>query len=160
MLNRIFLMGRLTRDPEMRRTASGLLTANFTLAVDRDFAGQGTERKVDFIDMVAWRNTAEFVEKYFHKGSMAVVCGRLQIREWTGNDNVKRRAAEVNVENIYFGEGKRDRTDNGGYAPASQGNYQNDYSANYSGASFGEYSTPVSGSDFAELDEDDGNLPF
>ena len=163
MLNRIIIMGRLTRDPEMRRTQSGLTTANFTLAVDRDYVQQGTERKTDFLDCVAWRGTAEFVEKYFRKGSMAVVSGRLQINEWTANDGSKRRSPEITVDNIYFGESRRDRGDNSSYAPAQQGNYRNNYSSqesDYNAGGFNGYSTPVSGSDFAELDEDDGNLPF
>lgn len=159
MLNKIFIMGRLTRDPEMRRTNGGLLTASFTVAVDRDYAQQGAERKTDFIDCVAWNKTAEFIEKYFKKGSMAVVCGRLQLRDWTGNDGIKRRAAEINVENIYFGESKRDSSSS--YNPAPQTNYQSNYSApSYGGGNYGSYSSPVSGSDFAELDDDDGNLPF
>ncbi len=92
MLNHIVLMGRLTRDPELRRTGSGVAVASFTLAVDRDFAAQGAEKETDFVDIVAWRNTAEFVSRYFTKGRMAVVTGRLQIRNWTDKEGNKRRS--------------------------------------------------------------------
>ena len=106
MLNRITIMGRLTRDVELRHTQSNTPVASFSLAVDRDYTNDG-ERGTVFIDCVAWRGTAEFVSKYFRKGSMAVVTGRLQIREWTDNEGGKRRSAEVVAENIYFGEGKK-----------------------------------------------------
>ena len=110
MLNHIVLMGRLTRDPELRRTQSGLPVASFSLAVDRDFTPRdGGEKQTDFIDIVAWRNTAEFVSKYFSKGSMAVVSGRLQIRDWQDNNGNKRRSAEVVADNVYFGESKKSR---------------------------------------------------
>lgn len=109
MLNHITLMGRLTRDPELRRTASGLPVASFTLAVERDFPDKETgEKGVDFIDIVAWRNTAEFVSKYFSKGRMAVVSGRLQLRDWNDKDGNKRRSAEVVAESVYFGGSKSD----------------------------------------------------
>ena len=109
MLNHIVLMGRLTRDPELRRTGSGIAVASFTLAVDRDYAPKdGGARETDFIDIVAWRSTAEFVSKYFSKGRMAVVSGRLQIRPWEDKDGNKRRSAEVVADNVYFGESKRD----------------------------------------------------
>ena len=108
MLNHIVLMGRLTRDPELRRTGSGVAVASFTLAVDRDFAAQGAEKETDFVDIVAWRNTAEFVSRYFTKGRMAVVTGRLQIRNWTDKEGNKRRSAEVVADNVYFGDSKRD----------------------------------------------------
>jgi single-strand DNA-binding protein len=107
MLNKIIIMGRLTRDPELRRTQSGTAVTSFSLAVDRDFKSQGGEKETDFIDVVAWRNAAEFVSKYFSKGRMALVEGRLQIREWTDKDNNKRRSAEVIADNIYFGESKK-----------------------------------------------------
>ena len=107
MLNHIVLMGRLVRDPELRRTGSGVAVAGFSLAVDRDFAPRdGGEKETDFIDIVAWRNTAEFVSKYFTKGRMAVVSGRLQIRSWTDKDGNKRRSAEVIADNVYFGDSK------------------------------------------------------
>ena len=106
-LNHIVIMGRLTHSPELRRTGSGVAVASFTLAVERDFKADGGEREVDFIDCVAWRSTAEFVDKYFSKGQMAVVSGRLQIRPYTAKDGSNRRAAEVVAENVYFGESKR-----------------------------------------------------
>lgn len=107
MLNHITLMGRLTRDPELRRTGGGTAVTNFSIAVDRDFGGKdGGEKETDFIDCVAWRNTGEFVSKYFGKGRMIVVSGRLQIRKWTDKDGNKRTAAEVVAESCYFGDSK------------------------------------------------------
>lgn len=108
MLNHITIMGRLTRDPELRRTNGGTPVASFTLAVDRDFGGSGQEKETDFLDVVAWKNTAEFVSKYFSKGRMAVVSGRLQIRNWTDKDGTKRRAAEIVADSIYFGDSRQD----------------------------------------------------
>ena len=107
MLNKIILMGRLTRDPELRRTQSGTAVASFTLAVDRDYKPQDGERETDFIDIVAWRGTGEFVSKYFSKGRMAVVEGRLQVRDGTDKDGNKRRSTEVVADNVYFGDSKR-----------------------------------------------------
>ena len=150
MLNKIFIMGRLTRDPELRRTQSGTAVTSFTLAVDRDFKSQSGEKETDFIDVVAWRSTAEFAAKYFTKGRMAIVEGRLQIRPWTDKEGNSRRSAEVVADNIYFGDSKRDSAgDMGGYsAPAYT-------------APAGGYSAPVgSPSGFAEIDEEDGDLPF
>lgn len=150
MLNHIVLMGRLTRDPELRRTQSGTAVASFTLAVDRDFAPRdGGEKQTDFIDIVAWRQTAEFVSKYFAKGRMAVVSGRLQLRDWTDRDGGKRRSAEVIADNVYFGDSKRDS------APSGSDYGQRSYSEPSGG-----YTAPVTGSDFAELSDDDGDLPF
>ena len=151
MLNHIVLMGRLTRDPELRRTQTGTAVASFTIAVDRDFSSQGGERQTDFIDIVAWRNTAEFVSKYFFKGQMAVVRGRLQIRDWTDREGGKRRSAEVVADNVYFGESKRDRD-------ASASSYSQP--AGGFGGYAPEYTSPVSGSDFTDLGDDDGDLPF
>ena len=113
MLNHIVLMGRLTRDPELRRTGSGIAVASFSLAVDRDFGSSANngEKETDFIDIVAWRNTAEFVSKYFTKGRMAVVEGRLQIRDWTDKDGGRRRSAEVVADSVYFGDSKRTVSD-------------------------------------------------
>lgn len=108
MLNHITIMGRLTRDPELRRTNGGTPVTSFTLAVDRDFGSSGQEKETDFLDVVAWRNTAEFVGKYFSKGRMAVVSGRLQIRNWTDKDGTKRRAAEIVADSIYFGDSRQD----------------------------------------------------
>jgi single-strand DNA-binding protein len=124
MLNHITIMGRLVRDPELRRTGSGVAVASFTVAVDRDFGGRdGGEKETDFIDCVAWRQTGEFVSKYFTKGSMIVVSGRLQIRPWTDKDGNKRRSAEVVADSVYFGDSKKSSEGNSTYqAPnASQG---------------------------------------
>ena len=137
MLNRCIFMGRLTRDPELRHTQSGTAVASFSLAVDRDFKDKNTgERTTDFIDIVAWKGTAEFVSRYFTKGRMAVVEGRLQIRDWNDKDGNKRRSAEVIAESIYFGASTRD----GAAAPAG--------------------SAQVQSGEFAELSDDDGELPF
>ena len=113
MLNNIVIMGRLTRDPELRRTSSGVAVASFTLACERDFAAQGETRETDFLDIVAWRYTAEFVDKYFSKGQMAIVTGRLQIRNWQDKEGNKRRSAEILADHVYFGEAKRDKTPQG-----------------------------------------------
>lgn len=111
MLNHIVIMGRLTRDPELRRTGNGTAVAGFTVAVDRDFPNKSTgEREADFIDCVAWRSTGEFVSRFFRKGSMAVISGRLQIRGWTDKDGNKRKTAEILADNVYFGESRRDGT--------------------------------------------------
>ena len=162
MLNHITIMGRLTRDPELRRTGSGVAVASFTVAVDRDFSGRdGGERETDVIDCVAWRQTGEFVSKYFTKGSMIVVSGRLQIRNWNDKDGNKRRTAEVVADNVYFGESKRN-SDGGNYAGNSYGG--NTYGGNTYNApapSYGGYSAPAApASDFAMLDDDDAQLPF
>ena len=150
MLNHIIVMGRLTRDPELRRTGSGTAVASFTIAVDRDFSPKdGGERETDFIDCVAWRQTGEFVSKYFQKGRMAVVSGRLQIRSWNDKDGNKRRTAEIVADNVYFGDSKRD----------DQGISSNAYGA--APAGFGGYSVPSApASDFAMLEDDDAQLPF
>ena len=107
MLNKIILMGRLTRDPELRKTGNGTAVTSFILAVDRDYKPQDGERETDFIDVVAWRGTAEFVSKYFTKGRMAVVEGRLQVRDWNDNDGAKRRSTEVIADNVYSGDSRR-----------------------------------------------------
>ena len=179
MLNKVFIMGRLARDPELRRTQSGVPVASFRLAVDRDYKDKTTgEKATDWIDVVAWRQTAEFVSRYFTKGRMAVVEGRLQIRDWTDKDGNKRTAAEVVADNIYFGDSKRDG-DGGGYASGySQGGYnQGGYGqSGYGQSGYGQggyaaggYSAPapsgygappVGGDQFAELSDDDGELPF
>lgn len=142
MLNHIVIMGRLTRDPELRRTGSGLAVANFSVAVDRDFPDKVTgERETDFINCVAWRQTGEFVSKYFEKGSMIVVSGRLQMRSWTDDNGNKRTVAEIVADNVYFGESKKKEE--------KQENPLHKY---------GFY--PQSPSDFAMLDDDDAALPF
>ena len=151
MLNKIILMGRLARDPELRRTGSGIAVTSFRLACDRDFKSQSGEKETDWIDVVAWRNTAEFVSKYFTKGRLAIVEGRLQTRDWTDKDGNKRVATEVVAENVYFGDSKRDGAGDYGAAPA--------YSAPASG--YAAPAAPVGGhSDFAEIGEEDGELPF
>ena len=160
MLNKVLIMGRLARDLELRRTQSGTAVASFTLAVDRDVKNKATgERATDWIDVVAWSHTAEFVSRYFNKGRMAVVEGRLQIRDWTDKEGNKRRTAEVVADNIYFGDSKRDGEGNG-YAPA-YGNNQGGYAGGYSApVSSGYGAAPMGGSQFAELSDDDGELPF
>ncbi len=140
MLNHIVIMGRMVRDPELRRTGSGIAVASFRVAVDRDLAPKnGGDRETDFIDCVAWRGTGEFVAKYFPKGSMIVVSGRLQIRPWADKDGGKHTAAEVIAENVYFGESKRPSNSTSAAPPAG-------------------YSAPAS--DFAMLDDEDAQLPF
>lgn len=153
MLNHITIIGRLTRDPELRRTGSGVAVASFTVAVDRDYKADGHDRETDFIDCVAWRQTGEFVSKYFSKGSMVVVSGRLQIRAWTDKEGNKRRSAEVVADNCYFGDSKKEGSGGddfgsyGSYAPSSYDNAPGGYSA-------------PGNNDFAELDDDDAQLPF
>ena len=157
MLNHIVIMGRLVRDPELRRTGTGVAVTSFTVAVDRDFGkNENGEKETDFIDCVAWRQTGEFVSKYFTKGRMAVVSGRLQVRSWTDKDGNKRRTAEVVADNVYFGDSKRDGDGVGSYAAPAAGSY----SAPAGG--FGGYSAPATApaSDFAMLADDDAQLPF
>ena len=168
MLNHIVIMGRLTRDPELRRTGSGVAVASFTVAVDRDFGGRdGGEKETDFIDCVAWRQTGEFVSKYFTKGRMIVVSGRLQIRSWTDKDGNKRRTAEVVADNVYFGDSRRDGdAGSSSYGGNTYGGYgNNNYGGNAYNApapSYGGYSAPAAApaSDFAMLEDDDAQLPF
>jgi single-strand DNA-binding protein len=174
MLNHITIMGRLTADPELRRTGSGVAVASFTVAVDRDYNPQGQEKETDFIPCVAWRNTGEFVAKYFTKGRMIVVDGRLQIRSWTDKDGNKRRTAEVVADHCYFGDSKHDDNhgNQGSYnapAPSSYGAPATGYGApagNYGtggqyGGYGGGYAQPAApGSDYAMLEDDDGQLPF
>ena len=151
MLNHIVIMGRLTRDPELRRTGSGTPVSSFTLAVDRDYSGKdGNEKETDFIDCVAWRQTGEFVSKYFTKGRMAVVSGRLQNRNWTDKDGNKRRSAEVVADNVYFGDSKKDE---------SGGNIYGNTEQTYESMKNGTYSAAPA-SDFAMLEDDDAQLPF
>jgi len=182
MLNHITIMGRLTRDPELRRTGSGIAVTSFTVAVDRDYkSGSSNEKEVDFIDCVAWRQAGEFVAKYFTKGRMIVVSGALQIRSWTDKDGNKRRTAEVNVSNAYFGDSKNESantqqainpylppappTSAPGYAPSPAPSYGAPAPA-YQDPAYGGYSAPAPGgysapsSDFAMLDDDDAQLPF
>ena len=160
MLTHITIMGRLTRDPELRRTGTGIAVASFSVAVDRDFSGRdGGEKETDFIDCVAWRQTGEFVSKYFTKGSMIVVSGRLQIRSWTDKDGNKRRTAEVVADNVYFGESRRSNEGNSSYGGNAYGG--NSYGAPAAPAYGGGYSAPAApASDFAMLSDDDAQLPF
>lgn len=159
MLNHIDLMGRLTRDPELRRTGSGTAVANFALAVDRDFKSQSGEKETDFIDCVAWRSTAEFVSKYFKKGSMAVVSGRLTIRVWDDKDGNKRRTAEIVADNIYFGSSKREAESGTTAGEYTGGVYtQGEISFPETEAMLARYG--AGGGDFAVLDGKDDNLPF
>ena len=172
MLNHIVIMGRLVRDPELRRTGNGIAVASFRVAVDRDFAPKdGGERKADFIDCVAWRQTGEFISKYFSKGRMIVVDGRLEMRDWTDKDGNKRTSAEVVVNNAYYGDSKRD-SEGGSYGGNTYGG--NTYGGNQGGfgggntygqqqpGGFGGYAQPASApaSDFAMLEDDDAQLPF
>lgn len=151
MLNRIIIMGRLTRDVDIRHTQTGTAVASFSLAVDRDFKDKATgEKATDFIDVVAWRNTAEFVSRYFSKGRMAVVEGRLQIREWTDKEGNKRRTAEVVADNVYFGDSKRD----------GDSGYQGGYSAGGYSAQAAPAAPAAQTSGYEELTDDDGELPF
>ena len=140
-LNNITIMGRITRDPELRRTQTGTPVTSFTIACDRDFSGD--DKVTDFIDCVAWRATAEFVQRYFTKGRMAIVSGRLQMRDWTDKDGNKRRNAEVLAESVYFGDSKREQSDRDNYTEYT-----------------GSYTAPVTTSDFVEMEDDDGELPF
>lgn len=188
MLNHIIIMGRLTRDPELRRTASGIAVTSFTVAVDRDFSGKdGAEKETDFIDCAAWRQTGEFVSKYFAKGRMIVVSGRLQIRNWTDKEGNKRRSAEVVADSAYFGDSKPGNVGNapgndnsapngnnavqggsygspGGYNAPQGGGYgaPSGYSAPQGNGYAGGYNAPnyAPASDFAMLDDDDAQLPF
>lgn len=148
MLNKIIIMGRLARDPELRRTQSGVSVTSFRIACDRDFKSQSGEKETDWIDVVAWRNTAEFVSKYFTKGRMAIVEGRLQTRDWTDKDGNKRTAVEVVADNVYFGDSKRDGQGGGYDAPS------------YAPPADRGYAPAAGGNQFAEIDEEDGDLPF
>ena len=159
MLNHIVIMGRLTRDPELRYTQAQVPVASFTVAVDRDFGGRdGGEKQTDFIDCSAWRQTGEFVSKYFRKGSMIVVSGRLQSRKWQDRDGNNRTSWEVSADNVYFGESRRRDED-------SRDSYGgNNYSANnYGGNSYDNSrpaSAPAQANPFTDLGDDDGELPF
>lgn len=167
MLNHIVIMGRLARDPELRHTQSGVAVASFRLAVDRDFKDKNTgERATDWIDVVAWRQTGEFVSRYFTKGRMAVVEGRLQMRDWTDKDGNKRTSAEVVADNVYFGDSKRDGEGGGSFSSGyrQDGSYSQPAprSGSYGGgdALSGYGAPPADGDSFSELTTDDGPLPF
>ena len=169
MLNKIFLQGRLVADPELRHTQSGVAVASFRLAVDRDFKDRETgERKADFINIVAWRQTAEFVTRFLTKGRLAIVEGKLQTRDYTDRDGNRRYATEVVADNVYFGDSRRDGE--GGYSPAppaSRGGYGAPAGSGYapSGSSYappadGGYPAAPAVDQFADLTDDDGELPF
>ena len=176
MLNHIVIMGRLVRDPELRRTGTGIAVASFRVAVDRDFAPKdGGERKADFIDCVAWRQTGEFISKYFTKGRMIVVDGRLEMRDWTDKDGNKRTSAEIVVANAYFGDSKRDNEGGNTFGGNPYGG--NAYGGNTYGSApaYGGYNAPSApaapayggygapsapASDFELLNDDDAQLPF
>ena len=156
MLNHITIMGRLTRDPELRTTQAGVSVVSFTVACDRDFGGRdGGERQTDFIDCVAWRSTGEFVSKYFHKGSMIVVSGRLQSRKWQDREGNNRTSWEINADNVYFGESRRDSDFN-------RDSYSNNTYSSGSSHSYdsGKSGAPAPSNTFVELDDGDGELPF
>ena len=159
-LNHICIMGRMTKDPELRRTGSGVAVTSFTLAVDRDYNPKdGSEKEVDFIDCNAWRNTAEFVSKYFSKGSMAIVSGKLQIRNWTDKEGNKRRNAEVVADFVYFGDSKKSDQGNSTYQapisyPGSTGGFPE------TEALINQYQQQGMQSDFAMLEDTDEQLPF
>lgn len=143
MLNKVILMGRLTADPELRRTQSNTAVTSFTLAVGRSFSRQGEQPQTDFIDVVAWSSTAEFVSKWFRKGLLVAVCGRLQVRNWEDKQGQKRRSYEVVAEEVHFAESKKD-------APPRNDNLMPG----------GFDLPPISSNDFTDLDDDDGELPF
>ena len=163
MLNHIVIMGRLTRDPELRYTANNIPVAAFTVAVDRDYSNKdGGQKETDFINCVAWRSTAEFVQKYFAKGSMIVVSGRLQIRDYSDKSGNKRTAAEINADNVYFGESKR-RDDGGDYGRGNDygGSRGSDYSRSESYRAPSRDSFENARTSFREISpEEDGDLPF
>ena len=168
MLNQIVLMGRLTRDPELRYTQSQTPVASFTLAVDRDFNSRdGGERQTDFIDIVAWRQQAEFASKFFTKGSMAIVTGRLQIRDWTDREGNKRRSAEVVADRVMFGESKRSREENGGgarggdgYQPRGNDSYQPRGNNSFQSFDNAPSTSAYAGLSDADMNSTDGDLPF
>jgi single-strand DNA-binding protein len=163
LLNKIFLQGRLVADPELRHTQSGIPMASFRIAVDRDFKDRNTgERKADFINVVAWRQTAEFVSRFLSKGRLVIVEGKLQTRDYNDKDGNRRYATEVVADNVYFGDSKRDSE--GGYAPPppSTSNYGNSYQAapgSYA-PNAGSYPAAPAVDQFADLTDDDGELPF
>lgn len=160
MLNHITIMGRLTKDPELRRTGTGVAVTSFTVAVDRDFGtGDDGKKETDFIDCVAWRQTGEFVSKYFSKGSMIVVVGRLQIRPWVDKDGNKRRSAEIVADNVYFGESKKSKEESSQTTVAPNFYANAPYYSPY-GSSFNANGVKPAVSDFAMLDDDDAQLPF
>ena len=159
MLNKIFLQGRLVADPELRTTPNGISTTSFRIAVDRDFKDRETgEKKADFFSVVTWRQTAEFVSRFFTKGRMAIVEGRVQNREYTDRDGNRRFVTEIVADNVYFGDSRRD-AEAGGYAPAPVAN-KSYGSGSYNNAAPASYPTAPAADQFADLTDDDGELPF
>lgn len=157
-LNHITISGRLTRDPELRRTGQGTAVTSFTVAVDRDIPGKDGSRETDFIDCVAWRQTGEFVAKYFTQGRMIIVDGKLQIRTWKDKQGNNRKTAEVNADNVYFGDSKPEAAGNGSYGGS---HYNNGYSGLAPATGGYSYAAPAApASDFAMLDDDDPQLPY
>lgn len=152
MLNNVTLMGRLTADPELRHTTSGIAVTRFTLAVDRNFAKSGAERQTDFIDIVSWRSTAEFVSRYFHKGQLVAVQGSIQTGSYQDKDGNKRRTFEIVTDSVYFAESKKDSYSGADRQPSNQ----NSYSSNPEPAP--AYTNGDTG-DFEEVPMDD-DLPF
>lgn len=161
MLNKAILMGRLTRDPELRHTQSNMPVCSFTLAIDRDRKGPNGERQTDFIDCVAWSRSAEFVQQWFTKGMLAIVVGRVQSRSWEDKNGNKRVSIEINCDEVSFGETKKSRESNqgGAYDSGSQVRPESSYSGAQTPAP--SFDLPAGDSDFAELtDDDESDVPF
>ena len=159
MLNVITIGGRLTKEPELRHTQNDIAVCGFSVAVERDFAGQGQQKETDFFECVAWRQGAEFVSKYFHKGDMILVTGRMQARDWTDNNGNKRRAWENQVDHSYFGGSKKDGNGGGGQSAADYYAQQGQYGAQ-SYPQMAQAAPAPTQQQFTELDDDDGELPF
>lgn len=162
MLNKAILMGRLTRDPELRYTQSNLPVVSFTLAVDRNYSGSGGERQTDFIDIVAWRRTAEFVSQWFAKGQMIVVVGSIQSRRWQDKNGNNRTSIEVVADEVQFGESKKSRESNAGYQDSG---YQKGGRSGYNQQGYSQQRNPsyppnVAADDYTEISDDDGEVPF
>ena len=163
MLNKAILMGRLTRDPELRYTQNNTPVVTFSIAIDRNYSGKGAERQTDFIDIVAWRRTAEFVSQWFTKGMMIIVVGSIQSRRWQDKNGNNRTSIEVVADEVQFGESKRSREANGGYSDNGfQGGYQGGgYSAPQNAPRPApSFDLPTGGSDFSEISDDEGEVPF
>ena len=157
MLNKAVLMGRLTRDPELKYTQNNLPVVQFTVAVERNRAAQGQEKQTDFINVVAWRKTAEFVSQWFTKGMMIIVEGSIQSRRWQDKNGNNRTSVEVVADEVQFGESKRSREANAGY----QGGYPNAYAApQQASRPAPSFDMPAGNSDFSEISDDDGEVPF
>lgn len=162
MLNKAILMGRLTRDPELKYTQSNLPVVQFAVAVERNYSGNGGERQTDFINIVAWRKTAEFVSQWFTKGMMIIVTGSIQSRRWQDKNGNNRTSVEVVADEVQFGESKRSREANSGYHGGyDNSGYQNTYSApQQASRPDPNFDMPTGNSDFSEISDDDGEVPF